>query len=419
MAGEGKKVVVIGAGIVGVSTAIWLQRDGHAVTLADRTGIGEATSHGNGGVLASAAIVPVTGPGLIAKAPFMLLDPRAPLFLKWRYLPRLAPWLLDYLKHCNEADTRRIATALNTLIGDSVAEHRMLAAGTGAERYLHPCDYLYVYKDRTAFEKDSLGWAIRAAHGFKWRELEGDRLRAVLPQLSAMQKFAVALADHGRISDPGGYVKALAADFLAKGGKFIKGALEDVVLKDGALRSVRIDGRETTCDAVVLATGAWSQSLLRKLGFKRFMESERGYHLELLEPSAMPSEPMMIAAGKFVVTPMDGRLRLAGIVEFGGLDAPPSAAPFRLLERAFRNIFPSITWKETRRWMGHRPATSDSLPLIGEIKGAKGCFTGLGHHHIGLTGGPKTGRLLAQLVGAKKPNLDLAPFAPMRFQSTS
>ena len=114
--------------------------------------------------------------------------------------------------------------------------------------------------------------------------------------------------------------------------------------------------------------------------------------------------------------PMEGRIRCAGIVEFGGLDAPPSEAPFRLLEKKFRRAFPHVTWERTERWMGHRPATTDSLPVIGELETAKGVYAGFGHQHVGLTGGPKTGYLLAQLIGGKKPNMDMAPYSPMRFR---
>ena len=123
----------------------------------------------------------------------------------------------------------------------------------------------------------------------------------------------------------------------------------------------------------------------------------------------------MVTSGKFVATPMDGRLRLAGIVELGGLDAPPSRAPFALLERQIRKAIPGLSWKKTVEWMGHRPSMADSLPIIGEAPSVKGAFMGFGHDHVGLTGGPKTGRLLSQLIGGKTPNINLAPYAPDRF----
>ncbi|MEO1102277.1 MAG: FAD-dependent oxidoreductase [Pseudomonadota bacterium] len=408
-------VCIIGAGIVGVSTAIWLRRDGHDVTLVDRAGPGEGTSFGNAGVLASCSIVPVTGPGLVSKAPRMLLEPPQPLFLKWGYLPKLMPWLRQYLANANETDTKRIAAGLALIVPDSLAEHQALAAGTGAEGYIAPSDYVFGYRDLAHYEGDAFAWGLRRDHGFRWDVLAGELVRSYDPALSADIGVLARVPDHGHIKDPGGYVKALAAFAQRQGVRLVKADVETVLREGGKVRGVRARGETVAADAVVLATGVWSKPLCAALGLDVPLESERGYHLELWEPSVMPRAPIMVAAGKFVATPMEGRLRLAGIVEFGGLDAPPSRAPFRLLEGSIRNALPGLTWGERREWMGHRPAPSDSLPLIGALPGTQGAFAGFGHHHIGLTAGPKTGRLLAQIIGGQRPNVDISVFAPSRF----
>lgn len=411
-----KRIAIIGAGIIGVSTAIWLQRQGHQVVLIDKTGVAAGASQGNGGVLAAASIIPVTVPGLLRKAPGMLLDPNQPLFLKWRYLPKLMPWLMRYMANANAADVNRIATALHGLIGDSLADHQALAAGTGAEDFIVPSAYRFLYRDRAAFEADRFGWSIRKAHGFVWDELEGSALRAVEPMLSPDIGFSASLGQHGMISDPEAYVKALAAHVVASGGEIRIVAATDIVQAEGRVTGVRAGGETIDCDDVVIACGAWSAPLAAKLGLKVPLESERGYHLELWEPSMQLSAPVMVVKGKFVATPMQGRLRLAGIVEFGGLEAPASRAPMELLMKGAREAFPGLTWKYTREWMGHRPAPSDSIPLIGPVPGVAGAYLGFGHHHVGLTGGPKTGRLLAQMISGQRPNLDVAPYAPLRFQ---
>jgi len=413
-----KKVVIIGAGIVGVSSAIWLQRDGHDVTLIDRESqAGEGTSYGNGGVLASCSIVPVTAPGLMMKAPGMLLRRNQPLFLRWPYLPKLAPWLVKYLRHANAPDTKRIADALAPIIGDSLADHQALAQGTAAEKWIHPSDYLFVYNDRAHYEGDAFGWGIRKSHGFEWDEMEGPDFQAYDPAFSKNLRFAARLGNHGRIADPGQYVKDLAAHVVSQGGRLINATVEDVVREGGKVTGVRAAGQTIACDAVLVATGVWSGPLAKKLGVQVPLESERGYHIELWDPSFMPRSPVMVASGKFVMTPMEGRLRLAGIVEFGGLDAPASRAPFDLLRKNVLSTLPGLTWKDEQEWMGHRPATSDSIPVIGEVAGFKGAFLGFGHHHVGLTGGPKTGRLLAQLISGRKPNVDLGPYSPSRFKT--
>ncbi|KIC36510.1 NAD(P)/FAD-dependent oxidoreductase [Leisingera sp. ANG-M7] len=410
-----KTVAIIGAGIVGVSAAIELQRDGHQVILIDGKGPGEGTSHGNGGILASCSIVPVTGPGLWKKAPKMLLDANQPLFMRWGYLPKLAPWLMKYMSHANAADTARIAAALAPIVGDSLADHQALAAGTGAERHLRPSDYLFLYNDRAHFGEDAFGWGLRRKHGFRWGELEGADFRAYDSIYSEDITFAARLKDHGIITDPGQYVKDLAAHVTTNGGRLIQAFVTDVARENRKVTGVRAGGETFPCDAVVVATGVWSKPLAEKLGISVPLEAERGYHLELWEPSAMPKAPVMVAAAKCVVTPMEGRIRIAGIVEFGGLEAGPSKGPLELLHRNARRILPGVTWKREVEWQGARPAPADSIPLIGEVPGLSGAYVGFGHHHIGLTGGPKTGRLLAQMISGRTPNMDMSAYAPARY----
>lgn len=410
-----RKVAVIGAGIVGVSTAVWLQRSGCDVTLVDRLGPGEGTSYGNGGILASCSVVPVTVPGLLGKVPSMLLDRNSPLFLRWSYLPKLLPFLRRYLSHCSVSETTRIAAALSEIIGDSLEQHQALAKGTGAEKWLVPSDYLFLYGDRSNYEADSFGWGLRKANGFSWQELEGDAFKAYDPVFSDDLKFAACLPGHGRIADPGRYVKDLAAFVTQNGGRYVKADVSDFRQENGAVTGIVTDQGVIDCDSAVVTAGVWSGPLAKKLGMSVPLESERGYHVELIEPSVMPRSPVMVASGKYVITPMDGRLRIAGLVEFGGLDAPASRRPIELLLENISKAIPNLTWKDTREWMGHRPAVSDSIPVIGEAPGLKSVFMGFGHHHIGLTGGPKTGRILAGLISGDRPNSDLSAYAPARF----
>ncbi|NND19920.1 MAG: FAD-binding oxidoreductase, partial [Silicimonas sp.] len=214
---------------------------------------------------------------------------------------------------------------------------------------------------------------------------------------------------------PGRYIKDLAAHAQSRGMDLVIADVTDIAKENGKVSGVRAGGETIACDDVVLATGAWSGPLAKRLGLAVPLESERGYHLELWEPSIQPRSPIMVASGKFVATPMDGRLRLAGIVEFGGLDAPPSRGPFALLEKNIRAALPGIDWKEKVEWMGHRPSIADSIPLIGAAPALKGAWCGFGHDHVGLTGGPKTGRLISQLISERQPNIDLTPYSPARF----
>lgn len=409
-----RHVVIIGAGIVGVSTGIWLRRMGQRVTLVDRQAPGQGASYGNAGLLAACAMIPVTTPGLVFKAPRMVLDPNSPLFLRWSYLPRIAPWLLRYLGHANDRDTRRISAALTPITSDSVEQHLALTEGLASRDYLSLSDYVYAYPSRAGFEKDRYEWTLRKEHGFVPQLIEGDAVREYDRNYGPGVGCLAVLQDHGYVLDPGGYVAALADEFEAMGGTIRQAAVQDIDGKDGGTKTVRTDSGDIACDAVVLASGAWSKTLMKKLGLDIPLETERGYHIVFKGATGTPRAPTMIADGKFVATPMRAGLRCAGIVELGGLEAGPSQAPFDLLRRQARAAFPQLECEGEDTWMGHRPATTDSLPLIGEI-GATGVFTAFGHQHVGLTCGPKTGRLVAGLIAGQPANIDLTAYAPQRF----
>ncbi|GGX59750.1 dehydrogenase [Tateyamaria omphalii] len=410
-----KSIVIAGAGIVGVSTGIWLRRISDAdVTIIDRLPPGEGTSHGNAGVLASCSIAPVTAPGLIPKAPRMLLNPNFPLFMRLGYFPKLVPWLLKYLSNANDSDTRRIAKGLTTIVGDSVDQHKALAADTDARQWVQDSNYSFAYANRAAFEADAYTWALRREAGFEPEIREGETAHVFEPSLSPDVGLLATMKDHGYIRDPGGYVKALAKEFEKLGGKVRQAEINDFDLTDGKVTAVQTDQGPYLCDQAILATGVWSKPLMQKLGLTIPIEAERGYHIVFRDAEGGPSHPVMIASGKFVATPMTAGLRCAGIVEFGGLAAGPSQQPLDFLRRHAKANFPNLTYSEEVEWLGHRPAPSDSLPLIGQV-GETGVFTAFGHHHIGLTGGPKTGRITAGLVAEQPVNTDISAFNPMRF----
>lgn len=407
-------VVVIGAGIVGVATAIWLRRAGAQVTLIDREGPAAGASYGNAGILAAASVVPVTVPGLLAKTPGMLFDPMKPLFLRWSYLPRLAPWLRRYLAHGNKEAVERISLGLTELLGDTVDQHLSLAAGSGAARFVKPGDYLYGYASRKDHDADAYAWRLRARRGFAFEEMDAAGITAFDPALKDRFGYAVRCPGHGMISDPGAYVSTLHAHLVEIGGQSLTATVQDIRIEQGRATGVVIEDGVIAADEVALTAGAWCGPIAKRLGVAMPLETERGYHIEFVNPSIELRGPVMVAAGKFVATPMEGRLRCAGVVEFGGLEAPPSEAPFRMVEKKARTIFPDLEYTEIRRWMGHRPATTDSLPVIGRAPAAANVWLGYGHQHVGLTGGPKTGRWLAQMIRGERLNVDLAPFAPGR-----
>lgn len=409
-----RHVVVIGAGIVGVSTAIWLRRAGAQVTLIDRGAPGTGTSHGNAGILAACAMVPVTGPGLMRKAPGMLMNSNFPLFMRWSYLPRLLPWLRKYMSHANDPDTRRIARDLTPIVSDSVEQHKSLCTDLGLGDWVQDSDYCFAYTNRAAFAAEKYVWDLRQEAGFAPEIIEGPQVHDYEPTLGPKITCVAKMKDHGFIRSPGGYVQALAKAFEGMGGAVMQAEVKDFDMHGGTITGVETMQGRVSCNDLVLATGVWSKPMMAKLGLNVPLESERGYHIVFKDASGGPQRPFMIASGKFVATPMEQGVRCAGIVEFGGLNAGPSKAPLALLRRQVKGAFPNLHADEEIEWLGHRPAPSDSLPLIGQV-GQSRVFTAFGHHHIGLTGGPKTGRLVAGLITGQQTNTDLRPYHPQRF----
>ncbi|MGB0608464.1 MAG: NAD(P)/FAD-dependent oxidoreductase [Alphaproteobacteria bacterium] len=413
---KSQHVVIIGAGIVGAASAIWLRRAGFEVTLLDKGTPGMGASYGNGCILANSSVVPVTGPGLLKKSPFYLADPRFPLFMRWSYLPKLLPWLIKYMSNANEGDTRRISQGLTTIVSDSLEQHKALTAHTNAAKWVQESNYSFAYTDRAAFDAEAFTWQLRREAGFVPELIEGAAVQEEEPILGPNTRLLAVLKGHGYILSPGLYVQDLVTLLKDLGGKFVQAEVKDFAMANGKVTAVDTSNGRFHCDKAIVSSGIWSKPLMQKLGLNVPLEAERGYHIVFKQPSQKPRNPMMLVAGKFVATAMDQGLRCAGVVEFGGITEKRSKAPLKLLRRKVREIFPKLTFASEQEWLGYRPAPSDSLPLIGEISGS-GIFAAFGHHHIGLTGGPKTGRLVADLISGNHSNYDIRPFEPMRFGS--
>ncbi len=412
------KVIVVGAGITGVSAAEWLRRDGHEVTLIDRVRPGDPaqTSYGNAGIVTRSGVVPSSVPGLIWKVPGMLLDRDSPLYLRWSYLPRLMPWLVQFLWNGRRAKVEEIARGLAPLVGDSVEQHLSLARGTPAERFIQRGFYTVLYRDRAAFEGDAFGFGLRRANGFEWDEWDREALREYDPELSEAYTFGAALRDHGFITSPARYVAALAEHFEREGGAFLQGEVADITQTgDGRGAVTLVGGARRETDRVVLAAGVWSGKLAKRLGHHAAMESERGYHLMLTGVSHKPPMPYMVADAKLGVAPMEEGLRFAGTADFGGLDGPALTAPLESIRRRVRQIYPKLEWDGETTWMGQRPSTVDSLPLIGASPKAPAIHFAFGGQHLGLTMGPRVGRMTADLIAGRKPNIDIAAYRVDRF----
>lgn len=407
-------IIVIGAGMVGVSTAIWLQRFGHKVLLLDKNKPGSGASFGNAGLLAQWAVAPVQSPSLWRDAPKMMLSRNGPLFVKPRHLPRLAPWMARFMANSTEAKTRSIVQNMAPLVTDAVEQHKALVRGTSVENWIKDSKFSYAYESEWAFKADGFSWDLKRSQGFAPNVLTGAAVQEEEPILGSSIGCLAVLEGQGHITDPGAYITELAALFEAEGGQILQAQVKDFQFDQGQIAKLETDIGSFECSHAVLTAGIWSKELMPKLGLTVPMETERGYHVIFENPSEMPRNPMMITAGKFGVNPMQMGLRCAGTVELADHHAGPSDAPLRLLRRKAQKAFPNLTFTGTKEWLGFRPTLPDSTPMIGEID-ASGIYAGFGHQHVGLTAGPKTGRLIAQMISGNAPNLDMSPYAPGRF----
>ena len=227
----------------------------------------------------------------------------------------------------------------------------------------------------------------------------------------------VKCKNHGKINDPGLYVKTLCDHFLSKGGELIISIVKDISSKNSNEVKVKIESDSLVASKIVVATGAWSKKILKKFKIKMPLESERGYHVEYVEPNFYPKVPMMLTSKKFVITPMDGRIRVAGLVEFAGLKTLKRKPPLNLLKNKIKDFFPNLKCKEKIEWLGHRPALVDSLPMLGYLDKNKQILVAFGHQHLGLTAGAKTGRIVSDLIIGNDIKLKISNYRPNRFMN--
>ena len=411
-----REVAVIGAGIVGICCACFLQREGFSVSVIDRLAPGEATSYGNAGGIATGEIIPLSVPGVLRDLPGWLLDPLGPLALRWTYLPRALPWLLRFLRAGSEQRVRTLAGALAALSHAAKPPLEQLLAAAALDDLLARHDCLYLYENEQQLVAERLYWELRREHAIPFERVAGSTLPELEPDIARDFAFGIRMPGWYHVTNPYRLVTGLAEQFVRAGGRLMRANVVRIEIGDRRARSLRLDdGAVHAFDELVIAAGAWSDLLARQLGDAVPLESHRGYHVTLPKAGIRPQRLVLHAADHFVVTPMEMGVRVAGTVEIAGLEAPPNYQRARILVRKAKRIYPGLDDAGGVEWMGHRPATPDSLPVIGRATGVGNVSYAFGHGHLGLTFGPITGRVIAELAAGKPASLDLHPYRVDRF----
>jgi len=410
------RVAVIGTGIVGVCAAAWLQRDGHDITFVDPRPPGEACSYGNAGSLSPSACLPVGMPGMWKKVPGWLLDPLGPLTVRWQYLPTLLPWLARFLRHSSPAEVVRIATALRGLLAPIFDAYGPLLERAGAGELVRRTGCIYVYSSAETARQWQWGMNLRRSLGVDMRDIGEDELVGLEPDLKGRFRFGILAPENGSTRDPSELVKALYAQCERDGAAHVRRAATGFEFASDRVAAVKLDkGAALECDAVVIAAGAWSAPLALECGARVPLESQRGYHVTVTSSNLALRHTVMAPEHNLMVNPMAMGLRLAGSVEFAGLEAKPDYARAHVLLRKGCEMFPHLDKRGYTTWMGHRPCLPDSLPVIGRAPRMQNAWLAFGHGHVGMCAAASTGREIANLVAGRTPQIPLAAFSPERF----
>ena len=408
-----QSVIVIGSGITGVSCAEELRRSGANVTLIDRVKAGDPTqtSFGNAGILAREGIMPIANPSMLKMIPQILLSPNSPVYLKWSYLAKFSPWALQFIMNGTRPKALPIILALNELIYDTVENHIQLSKNTGAARFIEKGDMTLLFRNRKQFSSDKFANQTRRNLGITWEELSRDKLLDRDPHISKLYQFGLAYKNHGWITNPAAYVSSLAKHFQENGGKILIGEVSKINGNNVELKG----GIILKAENIVLATGAWSKNLASQLGHNIPLQAERGYHLSLKNTSHMPPNTYLITDKKFGLTPMDGFLRCAGQSEFAPLEMPPNPKAIKNLRKFLFRLYPKLEYETETIWQGTRPTLPDSLPLIGRSSKNTSVIFAFGGQHLGLTMGPKIGKMVRDIIFERQSNVNMTPYSSDRF----
>jgi D-amino-acid dehydrogenase len=408
-------VIVLGAGIVGTSAALQLAKRGLAVALVDKRGPGEETSYGNTGILGGSGAFPVAFPDRISDLIRIAFKraPEANYYLS--FLPKVAPWLLAFRAATRPEKLIETARRRHPLMSRAGAEHELLMQESDAERYLRKDGWLTLFRTERGFEGIKPNLDLSAEMGIPARVLDTAGTLALEPSLYPVFARAVHWPNIRTVSNPLAVTRAYAKRFVSLGGLLLNGDARSLHRIDGRWR---VDAEEGHVDAenVVVALGPWAPDVLEPLGIKLPLTIKRGYHRHFRpQGNAGLTRPLVDAENGYAVAPMEQGIRITTGAEFAPRDAPPTPVQLERVVPHFKTLFPLGEPAEAQPWLGKRPCFADSLPVIGRAPGQPGLWLDYGHGHYGLTLGPITGRLLAEMITGATPFTDPVPFGPQRF----
>ncbi|MGO4334343.1 NAD(P)/FAD-dependent oxidoreductase [Labrys sp. KB_33_2] len=408
-------VIVIGAGVVGLSCAIAAKARGLSVAVLDREGPAAGASAGNAGAFAFTDILPLASPGILKKAPKWLLDPLGPLSVPPAYALQIAPWMFRFWRACSASRVAHSTAAQTALMDLSKAELEPFLTQTGTLPMLRKEGNLQVYESKAELEASLPGWAVRQTHGIEFRHLDAAGMAEIQPGLARRFTHGTFTPGWYSIADPKLYTLALADHLRASDGLIERVAVKALRPLENGVEILGADGSVRRAAKVVLAAGAFSHRIVRTIGEIIPLETERGYNTTL-PPDALDLRTQITFGGHgFVVTRLSTGIRVGGAVELGGLELKPNFRRSEAMLKKAQAFLPALKPEGGVQWMGFRPSLPDSLPAIGRARVTPRVIHAFGHGHLGLTQSAGTARIVADLLTGHKPAIDIASFSPQRF----
>lgn len=406
---------IVGAGVIGVTIAHELQRRGRKVILIDRGTPGMDASFGNMASIAVTEFMPASRPSVWRKIPGWMLDREGPVRVRPGYMPKLIPWFARFLLASRPSRLRELEAQGAALCSRVYDDLLPLLRDTGLEGELMEEGCLSLYANETELRADRDHIEILERFGFPHELLGRQAIATLEPELSDRIGMAVLFPQNRSMRDPYRFVTKLAEHFEGLGGSIERGEVIGFERSE-RMRSLRLkDGRSLAADEVVICAGAYSGRLAKLLGEPIPLETERGYHTQIMSPGISMRHSIIWPARAFMVTPTAGGIRVGGTVEMAGLEAPPDYRRAKITLRRAQEALPNLRAERTTEWMGHRPALPDTVPILSASAKTKGLFYATGHGHLGLTYAATTARLMADLITGVTPPIDLHPYRINRF----
>jgi D-amino-acid dehydrogenase len=408
-------VIVIGAGVVGLSAAIVAQARGMTVTVLDREGPAAGASAGNAGAFAFTDILPLASPGILKKAPRWLLDPLGPLSIPPAYAFKIAPWMFRFWRACTPEQVAKSTTVQTALMDLSKAELEPFLQRTGTLPMLRKDGNLQVYESDAELKASLPGWKVREGHGIEFHHVDASGMADIQPGLDARFTHGTFTPGWYSIADPKHYTLALAEHFRGMGGLLERANVMALRVVEGGVEVLSEGGEIRRGLQVVLSAGAFSHRIARTLGERIPLETERGYNTTLPADAFDVRTQITFGGHGFVVTRLSTGIRVGGAVELGGLDLPPNFRRSEAMLKKAKGFLPGLKTEGGTQWFGFRPSLPDSLPAIGRSTATPRVIHAFGHGHLGLTQSAGTARLVVDLLTGKTPPIDIASLSPQRF----